>query len=189
MKAAGSYQRLDHFRLPRGFRGRPALVVQLWWLVQGSLFAWSPQFMYAWRNFLLRCFGAHIGRQVLIRPSARLTYPWKVSIGDYSWIGDDVVLYSLGDIYIGTHTVVSQRSYICAGTHDYTSPTFDIQALPVRIGDQAWVATDVFVGPGVTIGDGCVIGTRSTVMQDLPPGKICYGTPARPVKDRPAADT
>jgi len=178
------YQRLGQFQLPQNFRGRPAWLVQLWWLVQDTLFRWSPQFLYGWRCFLLRLFGARIGRKVLIRPTARITYPWKVSIGDYVWIGDDVVLYSLGQISIGAHTVISQKSYICTGSHDFTRPTFDIYALPIVIGDQVWVATDVFIAPGVTIGKGAVVGVRSTVLHDLPPGKVCYGSPAKPVRDR-----
>lgn len=178
------YQQLDKFVLPENFRGRPGWVVQSWWLVQGTLFAWSPQFLYAWRRFLLRLFGAKIGRNVLVRPTARITYPWKVSIGDFSWIGDNVTLYSLGEIEIGANTVISQSSYICTGGHDFTKPTFDIYAIPIIIGDQVWIATDVFVAPGVHIGDGAVVGVRSTVLQNLPPGKICYGSPARPIKDR-----
>ena len=181
------YQRLDTFRLPGNFRGRPGVTVQLWWLVQATLFAWSPQFLYGWRRFLLRLFGAKIGREVLIRPSVKVTYPWKVSIGDYAWVGDEAVLYSLGEIRIGAHTVISQKSYLCAAGHDYTSPSFDIFSKPIEIGDEVWLAADVFVAPGVCVGDGSVVGARSTVLQDLPPGKICYGNPARVIKDRPVS--
>ena len=178
------YQDLNAFKLPVKFRGRPAWFVQLWWLVQGSLLAWSPQFLYGWRRYLLRLFGAQIGTDVLIRPTVRVTYPWKISIGDYSWIGDDVVLYSLGEIEIGKNTVISQKSYLCTGSHDYNSTTFDIYAKPISIGDGVWIASDVFVAPGVQIKDECVIGIRSTVLHDLPTGKICYGSPAKPIKER-----
>ncbi|RMD59057.1 colanic acid biosynthesis acetyltransferase WcaF, partial [Candidatus Parcubacteria bacterium] len=105
-------------------------------------------------------------------------------IGDYTWIGDDVVLYSLGEIEIGSHTVISQKSYICTGSHDFSRVTFDIYALPIRIGSEVWIATDVFVAPGVTIGDGTVVGARSTVLHDLPPGMVCFGSPAKPVRPR-----
>lgn len=178
------YQRLNRFQLPRNFRGRSAILVQLWWLIQDTLFAGSPQFMYVWRVWLLRLFGARIGKNVLVRPSVRVTYPWKLEIGDYSWIGDEVNLYTLGEIKIGSHTVVSQKSYLCTGSHDFTKVTFDIYALPIFIGDQVWVASDVFIAPGITIGTGAVVGARSTVLHDLPAGKICYGNPAVPVKDR-----
>jgi putative colanic acid biosynthesis acetyltransferase WcaF len=182
------YQDLSRFRLPEGFRGRSAFTVQLWWLVQATLFHASPQVFYGWRNFLLRLFGAEIGRSVKIRPSASFTYPWKISIGDHSWIGDQVVLYSLANIDIGTNAVVSQNAYICAGAHDPSTPSFDIFGSPVFIGAECWIATGVFVAPGVSIGRGTVVGARSAVFADLPGGMICYGTPARPVRKRVATD-
>ena len=140
--------------------------------------------MYGWRRFLLRLFGAKIGKKVIIRPSATITYPWKVTIGDYSWIGDDVVLYSLGEIEIGNNVVISQKSYLCAASHDYTKEDFPIWAKKITIEDECWLATDVYVAPGITIGKGTVVGARSNVFKDLPPGKVCVGSPARPIKDR-----
>jgi putative colanic acid biosynthesis acetyltransferase WcaF len=178
------YQDLGVFSLPPGFRGRPAWLVQTWWLVEGILFRLSPQVMYRWRASLLRLFGAKIGDDVLIRPTVRVTYPWKVTIGDRCWIGDDVVLYSLGEICIGADSVISQKSYLCTGTHDYTDTSFRISATPVRIGSEVWIASDVFIAPGVTVGDGAVVGARSTVLTDLPGGVVSYGQPAKPVKSR-----
>lgn len=178
------YQELDKFEVPNGFRGKSAIYVQLWWVVQSSLFRFSPQFAYGWRRFLLRMFGAKIGKKVIIRPSAVITYPWKLSIGDFSWVGDDVVLYSLGNISIGHNSVVSQRCYICTGSHDYKSKYFNIFADAVFIGNGAWLATDVYVSPGVKIGDGCVVGARSSVFKDMPSSMVCLGTPAKPVKAR-----
>ncbi len=181
------FQNLQQFKVPAGFRGRNALTVQLWWLVQATLFRWSPQFMYGWRRFLLRCFGATVGKKVIIRPTVTITYPWKVAIGDYSWIGDDVVLYSLGEIRIGSNAVVSQKSYLCTGSHHHQQIDFGIFAQRIEVGDEAWLATDVFVAPGVSIGPGTVVGSRSSVYQDLPPGMICFGNPAKPVKVREKA--
>ena len=178
------YQKLDQFQLPQNFRGRSAVTVQLWWLIQSTLFAYSPQFMYGWRRFLLRLFGAKIGKNVIIRPSSKIQFPWKVTVGNDSWIGDEVNLYSLGEIEIGGHVVISQRSYICTGTHDAFKETFDISSQNITIEDQCWLATDVFVAPGVTIGRGTVVGARSSVFKDLPAGKICMGQPAMVIKDR-----
>lgn len=177
-------QNLSRFDLPTDFRGRSAVMVQLWWLVQSSLFHWSPQFAYGFRRWLLRCFGAKVGKGVIIRPSVTITYPWKVSIGNYSWIGDNVVLYSLGEIEIGTHAVVSQKSYLCASDHDYTQVNFPIRARKIIIESEVWVAADVFVGPGVTIKQGSVIGARSSVFSDMPAEMVCFGYPCRPVKKR-----
>ena len=177
-------QDLGSFVLPPDFRGRPGWTVQLWWLVQATLFHGSPQVLYGFRRWLLRIFGAQIGAGVRIRPSVSVPYPWRLKIGDHSWIGDDVVLYSFAQITIGSDVVVSQKSYLCAGTHDHRSPAFDIQAFPIVIENEAWLATDVFVAPGVTVGHGAVVGSRSSVYTDLPSMMICVGTPARPVRPR-----
>lgn len=177
-------QDLRNFRLPRDFRGRSGLTVQLWWLVQSTLFRGSPQLLYGFRRWLLRRFGAQIGKGVIIRPSVTVPYPWKLRIGDYSWVGDDTVLYSFGEIIIGNDVVVSQNCYLCAGTHDYRSPSFDIRSFPIVIEDEAWVAADVFVAPGVTIGRGAVVGSRSSVFHSLPPMMVCTGSPARAIHAR-----
>jgi len=177
-------QRLDSFELPTGFRGRSEILCQLWWLVQAFLFAPSPQFMYGWRRFLLRAFGARIGRGVIIRPSVRVTYPWKLCVGDYAWVGDQVDLYTLGEISIGAHVVVSQRSYLCTGSHDPASRSFRIFSKPIVVEEGAWIATDVFVAPGVTIGRNALVGARSSVFADVKPSLVYMGTPAKPVRER-----
>ena len=177
-------QNLSQYKTPKDFRGKSKTTVQLWWVVYAILFRPSPQVMYGWRRFLLRSFGAKIGKKVILRPTAQITYPWKVSIGDFSWIGDDVVLYSLGDISIGSNAVISQRCYICTGSHDYRSENFDIYAQKITIGSECWLATDVYVSPSVNIGNGTVVGARSSVFKDLPANKVCMGTPAKPIKDR-----
>jgi len=177
-------QHLDRFKLPPNFRGRSAIIVQLWMIVQALLFKPSPQIFYGWRRCLLRLFGAQIGKNVLIRSSVTVTYPWKLSIGDYSWVGDDVVLYSVGEIIIGSNVVISQSSYICAALHDYTKPDFPAYTKKVTIEDECWLATDVYVAPGIIIGNGTVVGARSSVFKNLPGGKICFGNPARVVKER-----
>ena len=177
---AAKVQDLERFKLPDDFRGRSGFTVQLWWMVQATFFRCSPQLLYGFRRWLLRLFGAQIGKGVIIRPSVTTPYPWKLKIGDHSWIGDDAVLYTFADITIGRDVVVSQKCYLCAGTHDYRSPGFDIQAFPIVIEDEAWVAADVFVAPGVTIGKGTVVGSRSSVFTSLPPMMVCVGSPARP---------
>jgi putative colanic acid biosynthesis acetyltransferase WcaF len=180
-------QDLKSFHQPAGFRGRPAWVVQLWWIVQATFFRLSPQALYGWRRLLLRLFGCAVGKGVLIRPSVEITYPWKVSIGNYSWIGDGVTLYSLGRIHIGNNVVISQQSYICTGSHDMSAPAFDITQEPIFIEDESWIATGVFVAPGVRVGHGAVVGARSSVLSDAPPLMISVGNPAQPVRPRLSA--
>ena len=177
-------QNLEKFVLPKNFRAKSAFVVQLWWITQSTFFAFSPQFLYGWRSFLLNLFGAKIGKNVKFRPSAKITYPWKLTVGDNSWISDNVNLYTLGEIEIGKNVVISQKSYLCAASHDYTKETYDIYERRIVIEDEVWIATDVFIAPGITIGKGAVIGARSTVLSDMPAGMICVGYPAKPIKSR-----
>ncbi|NEO32756.1 MAG: colanic acid biosynthesis acetyltransferase WcaF [Symploca sp. SIO3C6] len=169
-------------------RGRPGWFVLLWWLVQAIAFPLSIHNLNGFRCWLLRLFGAKIGTNVIIRPTARFTYPWKVEIGDYSWIGDDVVFYSIDQIRIGQHCVISQKCYLCTGSHDLRDPAFDLIVSGIVIGNGAWIATDCFIAPGVHIGANAVIGARSSVFSNLPAQQVCWGTPARPRYQRQMRD-
>ncbi|PAC30625.1 WcaF family extracellular polysaccharide biosynthesis acetyltransferase [Flectobacillus sp. BAB-3569] len=177
-------QELNKFKLPKNFRGRSGFIVQTWWIIQSIFFKNSPQFMYSWRKFLLTLFGAKIGRNVLIRPSVHIQFPWKLEIGDDSWIGDEVVLYNLGNIIIGSNVVISQRSYICTGTHDYAKSDFPIIAYTNIIENEVWIATDVYVAPGVKIGKGAVVGARSSVFKNVRENTINFGSPVKEVSSR-----
>jgi putative colanic acid biosynthesis acetyltransferase WcaF len=178
------YQDLSKFSVPADFRGKSKVTVQLWWIIESTLFSWSPQVLYGWRRFLLRFFGAKIGKNVLIRSSVKITYPWNLEIGDNSWIGDDCVLYNLGKIKIGKHVALAHKVYVNTGGHDYKRVTFDIFSKPVSIEDECWITNDVYIAPGITVGRGTIIGARSTVLKSMPSGKICVGTPAIPIKNR-----
>ncbi len=178
------YQDLSQFTVPEGFRGKSAFIVQLWWIVEGLLIHLSPQFMYEWRNCLYRLFGAKIGKGVKIRPNVTVTYPWNLKIGDHCWVGERSTLYNLGNIVIGDHVAIAHGVYLCTGMHDYTKLAFPIFAKDIYIEDEVWLTNEVFVAPGVTIGAGTVVGARSTVIDDLPAGMICYGSPAKPVRKR-----
>lgn len=160
-------------------RGRPGWYVLLWWLVQAIVFPITPQPLNSIRCSILRLFGAKIGKGVLIRPTARFTYPWKVEIGDHSWIGDDVVFYSLNRISVGDHCVISQKSYLCTGSHNLSDRTFGLETKAIEIGHGAWIATDCFIAPGVQIGSNAVIGARSTVLKSMPAQHVCWGSPCR----------
>jgi putative colanic acid biosynthesis acetyltransferase WcaF len=177
-------QDLASFTVPADFRGRSVFIVQLWWIVQSTLFRLSPDFMYSWRSWLLRLFGAQLGQGVRIRPSAQITYPWKLKVGDHTWIGSETVLYNLGEIEIGSNVAIAHRVYLCTGTHDYEDPQFSVKAFPIVIEDEVWLPNDIFIAPGVRIGRGAVVGARSSVFKDLPPMTVCYGNPAKPVRLR-----
>lgn len=178
------YQNLEIYRVPKNFRGKSKFKVQLWWFFYALLFKPSPQVLYGWRRVLLKLFGAKIGKKAIIRPTVEITYPWNLVIGDYCQIGDNVVLYTLGKIEIGNHSVISQRSYLCAGGHDYKRIEFPIFSKKIVIEDQCWIAADVYVAPGIHVGRGTVVGARSSVFKNLPSGKVCLGSPAKVIKDR-----
>lgn len=176
--------RLDHYNQDWYSRGRSNFIVLLWWFVQGTLFRFSIHNMYGWRRFLLRIFGAKIGQGVQIRATAKFTYPWKVTIGDYSWIGDHTEFYSLDFIHIGSHCTISQNCYLCTGTHNMTDETFGLITKPITIGDGAWVASDVFIYPGVSVGTMGVVAARSTVVRHVPENEVHAGVPAKYLKKR-----
>lgn len=158
-----------------------------WHLVQATFFRWSPEPLHGFRARLLRWFGAEIPRpsQVVIFPSARIYFPWRLRLEPRSMVGREVNLYNLAEITLQRGANISQGCHLCAGSHDYQMWTMPLVRAPIVVGANAWLAADVFVGPGVTIGDFCVIGARSVVMKDQPPQKVCAGNPCRPLKDRP----
>lgn len=164
--------------------GRPKWVVLLWWLVQAVVFPLTLHAHHAPRRALLRLFGARIGKDVIIRPSARFYYPWKVEIGDYSWIGSGVEFYSLNTIQVGNHCVISQNSYLCTGSHNPSDRAFGLQVAPITVQNGTWVAAHCFIGPGVSIGANTIVGANSGVFADLPSRHICLGNPCKPHKVR-----
>lgn len=176
--AMGTRVRLAEYDQRWYSRGRSALVVALWDLVQTFLIAPSPHGFYGWRRWLYRRFGADVGRGARIRKGVRCNYPWKVRIGEDSWIGDGVELYALDRISIGSNVVVSQQAYLCTGSHDLRDPRFGLITRPVTIADGAWIALGALVMPGVTVGFQAVIGARAVLTRNAEPGTIYRGCPA-----------
>jgi putative colanic acid biosynthesis acetyltransferase WcaF len=158
-----------------------------WAFVQATLFRWSPRPLHGFRAHLLRLFGADIAEPglVVIFPTARITFPWKLSLAPRAMVGPNVTLYNLATISLLRGANLSQNCHLCAGTHDFTRWDMPLITRPIIVGENAWLGADVFVGPGVTVGELCVVGARSVVVHDLPPRKICVGSPCRPIKDRP----
>ena len=178
------YQNLKLFKIPNNFYGKSRFVLFLWRMVNFFLFKLSPDIMFNFRNFLLRLFGAKIGKNVLICSSADIHYPWKLEIGDNSWIGYNTKIYNLGKVSIGNNVAIAHDVYLCDSYHDITKTSFDIIFGEIIIYDEAWIANDVFVGPNVTINKGCVIASRSSVYKSMPEGYVCKGNPCEPYKIR-----
>jgi putative colanic acid biosynthesis acetyltransferase WcaF len=133
---------------------------------------------------MLRLFGAEIGRHVHIYPTVRVTIPWNIKIGDYSAIGDQVLLYSLGYITLGDRVTISHQAQLCGGTHDYTTPELTLLKPPITVCDGVWICANAFVGPGVRIEKDAIVGACAVVLRDVAAGMIVQGNPAVPLKPR-----
>ena len=167
---------------PHGFRDRLSRFT--WSIVWRLFFCTSPRPFHGWRRFLLRAFGAEIARGCNVYPTARVWAPWKLKMEEFSSLGPAVDCYNVGGVTIGKFTTVSQYSYLCGATHDYTRLSMPLQPMPIHLGAYVWVAADVFIGPGVTVPDGVVVGARSSVYRDPGAWKVIAGNPARELKDR-----
>lgn len=156
----------------------------LWRLLQPVFFRRTALKWYRTRRWLLRRFGAEIADGVVVKPGARVTFPWRLVVGKNSWIGEEALLLSLEQIRIGANVCISQRAFLCTGSHDWSSPRFDLLTEPIVVEEGAWICANVFVGPGVKIGHNAVATAGSVVTQDLPPDMICSGNPCVPVRER-----
>jgi putative colanic acid biosynthesis acetyltransferase WcaF len=157
----------------------------LWTIVYMLLFRPFPLRLFKkWRVFILRCFGAKVSWKAMVNASVKIWAPWNLVMGDYSCLGPHVDCYNQGMITIGSNTTISQKSYLCASTHDYTNTSNPLILKPITIEDQVWVAADSFVGPGVNIKSGAVIGARSSVFKDVAAWTVVGGNPAKYLKDR-----
>ena len=163
---------------------RKEIAGRIAWALARPLFRWSPRICWGWRRWMLRRFGAQIGRDVNVDPSVRIFIPWNLTIGDWSSVGFDAVLYNLGSLTIGRRVTVSQRTHLCGGTHDYRDPTMPLVKAAISIGDDVWVCADSFIGPGVSIEEGAIIAARSVVIRDVGTREIAAGHPAKKIKMR-----
>jgi len=160
----------------------------IWAFTSFFLFKYTPKPLHFWRSFLLRCFGAKVGKGVHVYPKVAIWAPWNLHLGDGCGIANGAILYSQDMITIGEKAVISQGAHLCAGTHDYTTRGFILLTKPIRIGDHAWVATDAFIHPGVNIGEGAVIGARAVVTKHMPAWMVCSGHPCAPIRERKFRD-
>ncbi len=147
-------------------------------------FRFSPRPCFGWRRLVLRCFGARIGAQVNTYPSTWIYFPWNLTVGAWSAIGEEALIYNLGPVTLGEQVTISHRAQLCAGTHDYTQADLPLLKPPIVIGNQAWVCADAFIGPGVTVGAGAIVGARAVVMKNIEPWTIVVGNPAKLIKKR-----
>ena len=152
-----------------------------WTIAWAILARWSPVELHVWRRVILRAFGAKIHKTAKVYPSTQVWLPSNLVMDQFSCLAGDVICYSMAPIHVGEYCTVSQRSTLCAGTHDIRDPNFQLKTKPIHLGDRCWVAAEAFVGPGVTIGEGAVVGARGVVTRDVAPWTVVAGNPAKVV--------
>ncbi len=165
-------------------RGAGAFKEGLWLVASLLLFRLCPFSFSALKRVTLRAFGARIGRNVTIKPQVKITFPWKLTIGDHVWLGEECWLLNLERITIGSNVCISQRAFLCTGNHNYQLATFDLITKPINVDDGAWIGAGAWVGPGVTVGTHAVLAAGCIAAKDLEAFGIYGGNPAEFLKRR-----
>jgi putative colanic acid biosynthesis acetyltransferase WcaF len=184
--SAGQSVPVDLSRYTVGHFDRGASVAKegLWIVVSLILFRLCPFSFSELKCSVLRAFGARIGRNVTIKPQVKITFPWKLAVGDHVWLGEECWLLNLERIAIGSHVCISQRAFLCTGSHNFKRATFDLITQPITLEDGVWIGAGGWVGPGVTLGAHAVLTAGSVATKNLAANGIYRGNPAVLVKQR-----
>ncbi len=156
----------------------------VWGMTWRLLASWTPPPLHGWRRLILRLFGAKVAPTAHVYPSVHIWSPANLEVGDHAGVGPNVTVYSMAKITLAPYSIISQGAHLCAGTHDIEDTHFQLRARPIVVGRRAWIAAEAFVGPGVTVGDGAVLGARGCAFRDLQPWTVYAGNPAQAIKPR-----
>lgn len=156
----------------------------VWGICWLLLARWTPPPLHRWRALVLRMFGARIGHGSRIYSSAHIWLPANLVMGERAVLGPRVRCYNQGRITIGDRVTISQDASLCASSHDISDPHFQLVLRSITIGADAWIAAEAFVGPGVQVGEGAVLGARGVAVRDLSPWTVYGGNPAKLLKPR-----
>jgi putative colanic acid biosynthesis acetyltransferase WcaF len=175
---------LDRYTLGSYTPDAPFWKQVLWYFVGAPLFQsfWIPSAVF--KVWILRSFGATVGQGVNIKPGVRVKFPWKLSLGNFVWIGENAWLDNIAPITIESHVCLSQDVYLCTGNHDWSNPNFLLKPASIFIEQGSWIAARAAIGPGVTVGRGAVLALGSVTGRSLLPMTIYAGNPAQPIKER-----
>ncbi|BAY31556.1 transferase hexapeptide repeat containing protein [Nostoc carneum NIES-2107] len=176
--------RLDQYTVGTYTPGAPYWKQLLWYFIGSPLLEsyWLP--MSSLKVWILRSFGANIGQQVRIKPGVKVKFPWRLSIGDFAWIGENAWIDNLAPVIIESHVCLSQGVYLCTGNHNWNHPDFKLMPAPIYIQESSWIAAKCIIGPGVTVGRGAVLTLGGVTGSSLDPMIIYAGNPAQPIKKR-----
>jgi len=156
----------------------------IWYFVNIFFFKNSLNIFSGMKIFLLKLFGAKLGQGVVVKPSVNIKYPWKLQVGDHSWIGEEVWIDNLSDVIIGNNVTISQGALLLTGSHDHTRETFDFTSYPINLEDGVWIGAKAVVFGGVTCKSHSILGINSVAEKNLEPYIIYKGNPAIPVIER-----
>ncbi len=180
-----SIVRLNEFDSRRGLnRGKSKFCEVLWYVVKCCFFLTPLPWPTKMKKILLRLFGAKVGKGGNIKPRVNIHFPWKLEIGDHVWIGEEVFILNFEPVILGNQVCVSQRAFLCTGNHDFKSPFFDYRNASVKVSDGVWIGASAFIGPGVNIGEECVVMAGSIATKSLRAKFICRGNPCEEIKYR-----
>jgi putative colanic acid biosynthesis acetyltransferase WcaF len=175
---------LANYRAAGFDRGAGVVKETIWLIMSLFLFRLCPFNFSALKRCALRAFGAEVGCGVILKPRVNIKFPWRLVIGDYVWLGEECWLLNLERIVIGNNVCISQRAFLCTGSHNYKSPTFDLIVKPITVEDGAWVGAGSWLGPGIRVGNHAVLAAGSVASENLEPFGIYRGNPAVFVRSR-----
>lgn len=176
--------RLDSYTVGTYSPGAPYWKQVLWYFVGSPLVESYLLPFSAFKVWTLRRFGAQIGQNVRIKPGVRVKFPWRLSIADHVWLGENTWIDNLALVTIESHVCLSQGVYLCTGNHDWNHPDFKLMTAPIHIQESSWIAAKAVIGPGVTVGRGAVLTLGSVTAHSLEEMTIYAGNPAQAVKKR-----
>lgn len=176
--------RLDKYTVGEYSPGAPLWQQVAWYYLGSPLVSSYWILSYDFKCWVLRYFGAQVGKGVAIKPGLKVKFPWRLVVGDFVWLGENCWIDNVALVTIDSHACVSQEVYLCTGNHDWTSPTFQLKDTPIHIGESCWVAARATVGPGAKLGRGAVLSLGSVTSGSLAPMTIYAGNPAQPIKER-----
>lgn len=165
-------------------RGSSRIIELCWYIIKMVIFLSAFPWPNGLKSKILKLYGAKVGHGVIIKPRVNIHFPWKLDIGNYTWIGEEVFILNFEPIVIGSNVCISQRSFLCGGNHDFRDPSFKYRNGPIRIKDESWVGAQVFIAPNVIIKEGAVITAGSVVYSDQPEYMVCSGNPCKALKNR-----
>ena len=142
----------------------------------------TPAPLHGWRRSILKLFGAKIGPGAHVYPSVRIWAPWNLQMEARSCLAPGVECYNVDIVSLGVDSIVSQRAHLCTASHDFDDASFPLITAPIRLEERSWVCAEAFVGPGVTLNRGAIVGARAVVTKNVPAETIVVGNPARPIE-------